>query len=130
MRSGAEAVAHAGFGDEVFGVGGVVFELAAELGQVDPQVAGVLALGGPPDVGRSWSPADQPAVVAHEQVEDAPLGRGQVYVPALSLDDLGGEVDGQLTGFEGLVVGGGVVGGPAERGAQRGPSAPRRGRVW
>src|SRR5690349_19753123 len=75
--SGAEAVAHAGLGDQVPGVRGVALELVAQLGEVDAQVAGLLALRGPPDVGEELVAADEPAPVPDEQLEDAPLGGGE-----------------------------------------------------
>jgi hypothetical protein len=45
-----EAVADAGFGDQVLWSGGVELEFAAELGHVDAQVVGLRLVGGSPDL--------------------------------------------------------------------------------
>jgi hypothetical protein len=47
---GLEAVAHAWFGEEVTGAGRLLFQLAAQLGDVDAQVVGLGAVGGAPHV--------------------------------------------------------------------------------
>jgi hypothetical protein len=47
---GLEAVAHAWFGEEVTGAGRLLFQLPAQLGDVDAQVVGLGAVGGAPHV--------------------------------------------------------------------------------
>jgi hypothetical protein len=61
--SALEAVAHAGFGDEVPGPGGFGFELAAQLGKVNPQVVGFTVVGGSPDFGEQSTLGDEDAAV-------------------------------------------------------------------
>src|SRR5579884_4397495 len=75
-ESGFEAVAHAGFGDQVTGMRGVGFQLAAELGQVYPQVMGLGLVTRAPHLGEQLPLADQSALVADQKFKDAPLGGG------------------------------------------------------
>lgn len=49
--SWVEAIAQTGFGDEVLRVCRVGLELAAQLGEIDPQVVGLRLVGRSPDVG-------------------------------------------------------------------------------
>src|SRR4029453_4656114 len=81
---GLEPVAHAGFGDEVAGVRRIGFQLAADLGDEQAQVVGLLLIIGPPDLLQQLPLADQPAGVADQQLNELPLGRGEADLPAVS----------------------------------------------
>src|SRR5436305_14759389 len=95
-RSAFEAVAHARFGDQVAGAGRVLLELAAQLGEVDAQVAGLVRVRRAPDLAEQLLLADQASRVAHEHLQHVPLGWGEAYVGAAADDLLGRQVDGEV----------------------------------
>jgi hypothetical protein len=79
---------------------GVSFELVAELGQVDAQVAGLLALRRTPDVVQELVAADELAVVAGEQFEDASLSGGEPDLLPAPTHHLVGEVNREIAGLK------------------------------
>lgn len=74
LGAGLEAVADAGFGQEVAGVSGFGFELSAELGHVDAEVVGFLPVGGPPYFGQELLLGDEFLGIAHQKFKKAPFG--------------------------------------------------------
>jgi hypothetical protein len=74
---GLVAVSHAAFGEQVAGMGGVFFELAAQLDHVEPQVVGLPLEAGSPHGGQQLRRAHELAGMPHEQLEYGPLGGGQ-----------------------------------------------------
>ena len=121
-----EPVAHAWFGDEVAGVRRIGFQLAADLGDEDAQVVGFLLVLGPPDLLQQLPLADQPAGVAHQQLDQLPLGGGQADLSVVSGDLLGGQVDTEVRGVDDrspLVGWGGPPDGGPEAGLQLVPAA-------
>ena len=92
-----EAVAHPGLGDEVARVGPVGLQLAAQVGHVDPQVVALVAVAGTPHVLQQLALRDELAGVAHEHLEQLPLGRRQADRLARRVEHpLGGQVDGEV----------------------------------
>lgn len=75
---GAEAVAEAGFGDEVAGLAGVGLEFVAEVFDTDAEAAGVAEALGAPDFADELVLDDDGAEVAGEAFEDAVLEGGEV----------------------------------------------------
>ena len=103
--SGHEAVADPRLGEQVARARRIGFELAAQLGHVDPQVVRLGLILRAPDLSEQLAPGDQPAGVAGEQLEQLPFGGGEPDVVAGGeRDPLGGEVDGEVVGRDdGLV---------------------------
>ena len=98
-----EAVAHAGFGDEVAGARRFGFEFLAELGEVDAEVVGLGAVVRAPYFGEESALGDEGAAVSYEDLQDGPFGGGQPQFVAVSADFFRGEVDGEGRGlYEGL----------------------------
>src|SRR3984957_18142152 len=93
---GLEAVAHAWFGEEVTGAGRLLFQLPAQLGDVDAQVVGLGAVGGAPHVLKQLLLGNQPAPVAYQDLEELPLGRREPDVRAVPDDPLRGQVDREV----------------------------------
>ena len=73
------AVAQTNLGEQMAGVGRVGFELAAQLGDVEAQVAGLGAVVGSPDLGEQLLGLHQRTGVAQEHGEDLPFGGRQVH---------------------------------------------------
>src|SRR4029453_7371963 len=118
---GLEPVAHAWFGDEVAGVRRIGFQFAADLGDEQAQVVGLLLVFRPPDLLQQLPLADQPAGGAGQQLNELPLGRGEADLPAVSGDLLGGQVDAEVRGLDDRGVLLGEVG-SADRGPPAGPA--------
>ena len=106
--AGLVAVAHAWLSDQPAGAGRVRFQLAAQLGHVQPQVAGRVGITRSPHLGEQLVAAEQLARVAEQHLEQVPLGRGQPDILGsrgrvtgrdrhLPGDPLGGQVDDQVT---------------------------------
>ena len=96
---GDEAVAHAGLGDEVAGMGAVGLELAAEVGEVDAEVVALGRRGRSPHVVEQLALGDELAGVANEHLEQLPLGRREADRLAGGVEDpLGAEVDREVGG--------------------------------
>ena len=77
FRAGLVAIAHAWFGDQPAGPGGIRLELAAQLRHVQPQVAGGVGVPGPPHLGQQLVAAEQLARVPQQHLEQVPFGRGE-----------------------------------------------------
>jgi cellulose synthase/poly-beta-1,6-N-acetylglucosamine synthase-like glycosyltransferase/peptidoglycan/xylan/chitin deacetylase (PgdA/CDA1 family) len=77
VRGRLVAVAHAGLGDQPAGTRRIGFELATQLGHVQPQVAGSVGVSGPPDLGQQLVAAEQLTGVAQQHLEQVPFGRGE-----------------------------------------------------
>ena len=82
--SGFEPVAAARFGEQVPGPRRFGFELAAQLGQVNPQVVALRLVRGAPDLPQQLPLGDQAAAVADQDLEQLPFGRGQPDVTAVA----------------------------------------------
>jgi hypothetical protein len=93
------------------------FQLAADLGNEDAQVVGLLLVLGPPDLLQQLPLADQPSGVADQELDELPLGGGQPDLPAVPGDLLGGQVNAEVRGLydRDRLVG---WGGPADGGPQ------------
>src|SRR5947207_15723317 len=96
---GFEPVAHAGLGEEVAGHGRVGLQLAADPGDEHPQVISLLAVLRPPHLLQELALADQLAAVAHQHLDQVPLGRCQAYLALAGRDALGGQVDPEVGGL-------------------------------
>ena len=91
--SGHEPVADAGFGDQVLGLGRIVFDLLAQLAHVDTQVVRVVRM--------AWSPhrlqqlpVGEHAVRMRRHVDQqAVFDRGHVQVFAIALDGAARQID-------------------------------------
>jgi len=114
-----EPVAHAWFGDEVAGVRRIGFQFAADLGDEQAQVVGLLLVVRPPDLLQQLPLADQPAGVADQDLNELPFGGGQPDLSAAAGDLLGGQVDAEVRGLDdrGVLLG---EAGSADRGPQAG----------
>ena len=76
--SGEEAVAHSGFGYEVAGSPRLGFKFAAELGEVDAEVVGLLLVSGSPDFLEEVGLLHEVTGCAGEDFEESPFGWGEV----------------------------------------------------
>ena len=70
-----EAVADAGFGEEVAGWGGVGFEFVAQVAHVDAQVVAAFGVAGAPDGAQELRGSHHAAGVADQDGEQAVFGR-------------------------------------------------------
>ena len=104
------------------GCDGLGLELAADLGHEDPQVVGLVVVLRPPHLLEELALGDEPARVAHEHLDEVPLGGREPDLLAVARDALGREVDGEVGRLDDRRLLGG-------RGAtQRGPQAGQRAR--
>src|ERR687897_325738 len=73
-----EPVAHAWFGEQQVGGGGVV-ELLAEVGHIDPQVLGFFLVAWSPDLFEQEAVGAQPAGVGGQDLQESVLGAGEPH---------------------------------------------------
>lgn len=73
----AESVADGGGGEEILGVGGVIFDSFAELADVGSEVFDVVFVLGSPDGAQDLFVREGAALAAHEQVKDIELRAGK-----------------------------------------------------
>ena len=78
--SGLEAIPEAGFGEEVPRLAGVELELAAQLGQVDPQVVGLAAVAAAPHLLQQVGLAYQGSRGPRQHLDQVPLGGRQMHL--------------------------------------------------
>src|SRR3984957_14550114 len=118
--SGLEPVSHPGLGEQVLRPGRFGLQLAAQLGHIHPQVVGLGLVRRPPHLAQQLALGDQPPVVAHQDLQQLPLGRGQPDVLAVAPDHLlRRQVDGEVGGGDDRLLRGRR--GPGGRGPQPGP---------
>ena len=72
-----QSQADAGFGRDVAGIGGVIAELGAQLGDQDPQVVRVGRVGRAPELAQQLRLGQDPATVPEQQREQSPLFPGE-----------------------------------------------------
>ena len=107
-----------GLGDEVARPARLGLELAPHLRHEHAQVVRLVVVLGTPHLLQQLALGDELAAVAHEHLDEVPLGRREADLVAVAVHPLGREVDGEVRGLdERLLVSGR---GPAERGAQPG----------
>lgn len=83
----------------------VVFELAPQLRQIDPQIVGFLGVGGAPHLLEQFLAPDQFAAVSDQHLQHAPLGGCQMYFGAVLGHPLRAEVDGERRRLDDRLVG-------------------------
>src|SRR5689334_11261496 len=94
-----EPVAHARLGLDVSRTRGIGFELATELGDVNPQVVGLVLETGAPDLLQEVRGGDQATRLAGEDLEDLPFRRREPDGrPVRPPDDCGAEVYDEVRG--------------------------------
>src|SRR5690348_8894231 len=99
LGPGLEPVAHARLGDQPARPGRVRLQLAAQLGHVQPQVAGGVRVAGPPHLLEQLALAEQLARVPEQDGQQVPLGRGEpdrVRAVPGPADPFRGQVDDQV----------------------------------
>src|SRR4029077_20687365 len=82
-RSGIEAVAHPGLGEQVTRTRRLRLELAPQLGDVDAQVVALGLIRRPPPLLEELTLGDQAAAVAHQDLQQLPFGGGQPDIAAV-----------------------------------------------
>src|SRR6516162_400054 len=102
----------------MFGMRRVVFELAPELRQIHTQIMGFGGIRRAPDLFEEFLAADQLAPIAHQHLEHAPFGRGEMHLGTFLGDLLGGQVDGERLGLDDRLIHFGRRGIAAHGGAQ------------
>ena len=104
-----EAVAHAGFRDEVAGLGRFRLQLAAQVRHVDAQVVGLAVVLRSPDLVQKMSLGHQPARVTDELLQQPPLDRRQADLllrAGVDARDPGGrQIDTERGGSDHRVIG-------------------------
>ena len=87
--AGLVAVAHPRLGEQPAGPGRVGFQLAPQLGHVEPEVAGRVGVARAPHLGQQLALGEQLAGVAEQDLQQVPFGRGQpdrlAAVPAMTV---------------------------------------------
>src|SRR4051794_10603663 len=116
---GREAVADARVGQDDLRARRIVLELAADVGDVDPQVVRLLAVARTPDLAQQRAVGEELAAVDGEHAQEVELDRREVHVLAVARDPARGEVDRDRAGPDDRI---GAVGGiaPAQHGADAG----------
>lgn len=103
----AEAVADGGGGQEILGVGGIVFDSFTELADVGSEIFDVVLVLGSPDGAQDFFVRDGAALTAHEQVEDVELRSGERDGVASLEEDAAIAAEGDLSVVDGGVGEGG-----------------------
>src|SRR3982750_4468175 len=91
-----EAVAHSWLGDEVPRLRGLGFELAADMGEVDPEVVGLVAVMRTPHLLEELAAGDELAGVANEHFDEMPFGWREPDLAAGADDLLRSQIDGEV----------------------------------
>src|SRR5690348_1331818 len=91
-----EAVAQAALGQDVFGMGRVLFDLLPQIGDVEPQIMGLVAVLVAPDLGEQRFVGEQPPGIVDQMIEQAIFGWAQRYFLTAYQDLAFVEIDGQV----------------------------------
>src|SRR5262245_4313609 len=92
-RGANQPVPRSSLGEQKVRPGRVPLDLSAELRDVDMEVVGLPAVGGPPNLAQDRRMGEQLSLVAHEQLEELIFRRGERDGLTVELDQTPLEVD-------------------------------------
>ncbi len=101
-----EAVAHPGLGEEVARAAGLGLELAPHVRHVHAQVGGLVVVLRAPHLLQQLPLRHELALVAHQDLDQVPLGRRESHLGAGAVHPLRAEIDGEVRRLDhGLLLG-------------------------
>ena len=96
----SQAIPDAGLGDDVPGLGRVVFELLPQMPHEHPQVVRALGMRGPPHLAQRMPVGQHPARIGRQHPEQPVLDRREMHLTALPAHDARREIDLDLAETE------------------------------
>ena len=95
-----QPITDAGFGDNIFGLSRIGFQLLPQMPHIHPQVMPAFDKGRAPDFDQQLPLRHYPASIAHQHCQQAVFSLGQMHLFVVTVNDTLGQINLDLAKFK------------------------------